>query len=221
MKAPVNPLSQGTSPKTGLVHAAICGTKKYLSTLFRAGKEVPNVVFSLTVLGLRFLLPETLRRYFLRAVAAAAFFVLVAAATSASCRGTSQQNIALQMFLQLQTLRRPLSRPVAAGVFLWLLDVAASQYVCSRGADKTNDHVIHGVSMVTKVIDSCSQAGSVPQAIGDHVPTPCRRPKEEVDVPTFLLQISTLDATRATKGPQIPFMQKILKTLETRSTFPC
>ena len=33
-------------------------------------------------------------------------FVHVAAATSASCRGTSKQSITLQMFLQLQTLRR-------------------------------------------------------------------------------------------------------------------
>ena len=39
-------------------------------------------------------------------------------------------------------------------------------------------------------------------------------------VTTFLLQISTLDATRAPKGPLIPFMQKILMTLEARSTFP-
>ena len=46
----------------------------------------------------------TLRRHFLRAVAAAVFYVHVAAATSASCRGTSQQNITFQMFLQLQTL---------------------------------------------------------------------------------------------------------------------
>ena len=53
-----------------------------------------------------------------------------------------------------------------------------------------NDHVIHGVSMVTEVIDSRSQAGGVPQAMGDHGPTPCRRQKEEVDVPTFLLQMS-------------------------------
>ena len=30
-KAPANPISQGTSPITGLVYAAICGTKKYLS----------------------------------------------------------------------------------------------------------------------------------------------------------------------------------------------
>ena len=61
-------------------------------------------------------------------------FVRVAAATSASCRGTSQQSITLQMFLQLQTLRRHVSRPVAAGVSLSLHDVAASQYVCSCGA---------------------------------------------------------------------------------------
>ena len=52
----------------------------------------------------------TLRRHFLRAVAAAVFLVHVAAATSASCRGTSQQNIAIQMFLQLQTFYRVLSR---------------------------------------------------------------------------------------------------------------
>ena len=88
----------------------------------------------------------------------------------------------------------------------------------SRNSRK--DHVLHGVSMVTEVIDSCSQAGGVPQAMGVHCPTSCRRPKEEVDVPTFLLQISTLDAIRAPKGPLIPFMQKILKTLEARSTFP-
>ena len=53
-----------------------------------------------------------------------------------------------------------------------------------------NDHVIHGMSLVTEVIDSCSQAGVVPQAMGVHGPTPCRRQKEEVDVPTFLLQTS-------------------------------
>ena len=84
-----------------------------------------------------------------------------------------------------------------------------------------NDHVMHGLSLVTEVIDSCSQAGGVPQAMGDHGPTPCRRQKEEVDVPTFFLQFSTFDATRPPKWPQIPFMQKILKTVEGRSTFPC
>ena len=81
----------------------------------------------------------TWRRHFLRAVAAAAFFVHVAAATSASCRGTSQQNITLQ--------RRLLSRPVAAGVSLCLKDVAASQYVCSRGADNQrscDSRCVHG-----------------------------------------------------------------------------
>ena len=78
------------------------------------------------VLGLRFAPPETSRRQFSRAVAAAVFLVHVAAATSASCRGTSQQNIPLQMFLQLQTLRRHVSRPVAAGVSLSLKEVAAS-----------------------------------------------------------------------------------------------
>ena len=77
----------------------------------------------------------TLRRHFSRAVAAAVFYFHVAALTSASCRGTSQQNIAFQMFLQLQTLRRHVSRLVAAGVYPSVKDVAASQYVCSRGAD--------------------------------------------------------------------------------------
>ena len=48
---------------------------------------------ALNVLGLRFTLPEALRRHFSRAVAAAVFLVHVAAATSASCRGISQQNI--------------------------------------------------------------------------------------------------------------------------------
>ena len=83
----------------------------------------------------------TLRRHFLRAVAATVFFVLVAALTSASCRGTSQQNIAFQMFLQIQTLRRHASRLVAPGVYLSLKDVAASQYVCSRGADNLSSYV--------------------------------------------------------------------------------
>ena len=45
---------------------------------------------------------ETLRRHFFTRCV---FYVHVAAATSVSCRGTSQQNIAFQMFLQLQTLR--------------------------------------------------------------------------------------------------------------------
>ena len=78
------------------------------------------------VVGLRFALPEALRRHFLCAVAGAVFH---------TCRGTSQQNIAFQMFLQLQTLGRLLSRPVAAGASSSLKDVAASQCVCSRGAD--------------------------------------------------------------------------------------
>ena len=71
------------------------------------------------------------------------FSIEVAPATSALCRGTSQQKIAFQMFLQLQTFRRLLSRPVAAGVShsLSLEDVAASQYVCSRGADNLSSFV--------------------------------------------------------------------------------
>ena len=100
---------------------------------------------------------STLRRHFLRAVAAAVFYVHVAAATSASCRGTSQQNIAFQMFLQLQTLRRHVSRPVAAGVSLSLKDVAASQYVCSRGADNLSSISLwfssSGVTFALRVVD--------------------------------------------------------------------
>ena len=87
VKAPANPTSQGTSPITGLVYAAICGTKKYLSIFFRAGGGGPERRDgSLTLLGFRFALPERCG-------------VIVAAATSALCRGTSQQNIAFQMFL--------------------------------------------------------------------------------------------------------------------------
>ena len=52
----------------------------------------------------------TLRRQSLRAVAAAVH------AVAASCRGTSQQNIAFQMFLQLLTTRRHASRAVGAAV---------------------------------------------------------------------------------------------------------
>ena len=44
-------------------------------------------------------------------------------------------------FLQLQTLRRHVSRPVAAGVSFSLKDVAAPQYVSSRGADNLSSHV--------------------------------------------------------------------------------
>ena len=68
-----------------------------------AGCLLPGrVPFLGSVLGLLFALPEALRRHFLRAVAAAVFLVSVAAATLASCRGTSQQNIAFQMFLQFR-----------------------------------------------------------------------------------------------------------------------
>ena len=99
----------------------------------------------------------TLRRHYLRAVAAAVFYVHVAAATSASCRGTSQQNIAFQMCLQIQTLRRHVSRLVAAGVYFSLTDVAASQYVCSRGADNLSSISLRflpsGVTSALRVTD--------------------------------------------------------------------
>ena len=65
-------------------------------------------------------------------------FVQVAAATSAACRGTSQQNAVFQMFLQLQKLRRHASRAVEAAVSFSLKDVAASQYVCSCDVDNTS-----------------------------------------------------------------------------------
>ena len=89
------------------------------------GPELPDASSTdrvIIVLGLRFALPEALRRHFLRAVAAAVFYVHVAAATSASCRGISQQNIAFHMFLM-----NHVPCPVR--------DAAATWFVCSRGAD--------------------------------------------------------------------------------------
>ena len=68
-------------------------------------------------------------------VAAAVFYVFVAAATSASCRGTSQQNIACLMFLQLPTLRRHSLRAVAAATSLSSERRCGVMVVCSRGAD--------------------------------------------------------------------------------------
>ena len=55
---------------------------------------------------------------------------------AAQASGTSSQ-----VFPLLRTLRRHVSRPVAAGVYLPLKDVAASQFVCSRGADDLSSHV--------------------------------------------------------------------------------
>ena len=68
------------------------------------------------VLGLQFALPEALRRHFLRALTTTVFSFPVVAATSASCRGTSQQNIAFWMYLQPPTLRRRAPRAVSAAV---------------------------------------------------------------------------------------------------------
>ena len=101
----------------------------------------------------------TLRRHFSRAVAAACTFVSVVAATSALCRGTSQRNIASQMFPLLPTLRRHVSRPVAAGVYLSLKDVAASQFVCSRGADHLSSHLS---SFGSDLSSSCFGSMSTP-----------------------------------------------------------
>ena len=78
---------------------------------------------------------RTFRFHLLTRCCGSRIFVHITSETSALCRGTSQQNIPLQMFLQLQTLRRQVSRLVAAGVYPSLKDVAASQCVCSRGAD--------------------------------------------------------------------------------------
>ena len=95
------------------------------------------------VLGLRFALPEALRRHFLRAVAAAATVVLLAAATSAWC---SRHNPPAHRFpdvLQLPTLRRHVSRPVAAGVSLFFtLCIAVfrctSLVISSESLDETH-----------------------------------------------------------------------------------
>ena len=134
-KALANPLVTGHQPENW---HRVSMFWDFGSIFGRQGHRDGSFFLCIVTGGGRFefaLLPEALRRLFLRAVAAAVFYVLVAAATSASCRGTSQQNIAFQTVLQLQTLRRLLSRPVAAGVSFSLKDVAASQYVCSRGAD--------------------------------------------------------------------------------------
>ena len=85
-------------------------------------------------LGLRIVVQDVADSFLTRCCGSR-IFVHITAETSALCRGTSQQNIAFQMFLQLQTLRRHVSRPVAAGVSPSPQDVAASQCVCSRGAD--------------------------------------------------------------------------------------
>ena len=45
------------------------------------------------------------------------------------------------------TLRRLLSRPVAAGVSFSVKDVAASQYICSRGADNVSSHFALGTGV--------------------------------------------------------------------------
>ena len=82
-------------------------------------------------------------------------FVHVAAATSASCRGTSLQNIAFQMFLQLQTLRRvSFCRPhffsaTLCSVFLrwqYHLRVAASKATCAL-------HIADGAMVVVDCIE--------------------------------------------------------------------
>ena len=74
-------------------------------------------------------------------------FVLVAAATSAWCRGSSQQNIVSQMFLQLPTLRRHVSRAVAAGVSLPYLPLASRFLLsCSLGGPRRTNMLVATVA---------------------------------------------------------------------------
>ena len=91
----------------------------------------------------------TLRRHLLRAVAAAVFLVLVAAATSASAAQASRTS--------LFQLRRHVSRPVGRCVSLSLKDVAVSQNVCSCG----EEHVLHPFSAHTWRIFSVSSVWSL------------------------------------------------------------
>ena len=70
---------------------------------------------------------------FFRAVAAAVTIFHVAAATSAWCRGTSQQNIAFQVFLQLPTSRRHVSRAVGAGVSVSFPPLVSYFLGCAAG----------------------------------------------------------------------------------------
>ena len=77
-----------------------------------------------------------------RAVAGCRVFVHVAAATLASCRGTSQQNIPFLMSLQLQTLRRHVSRPVAAGVSLSLSGRRCGVTVCLQSRRRRWDCLV-------------------------------------------------------------------------------
>ena len=116
-----------------LAPAGLRGGFKNWRRITKAASHNLSFSVALGVLGLRIVVQDVAASFLTRCCGSR-IFVHVAAATSASCRGTSQQNIILQMFLQLQTLRCHASRPVAAGVSLSLQDVAASQYVCSCGA---------------------------------------------------------------------------------------
>ena len=149
-KAPANPSDTGHQPENwqrvsmffGSLHQKLRVGGSPTGSVHRDGSFLLCIVTGASVCCERCTSSlATLRRHFLRAVAATVFFVLVAAVTLASCRGTSQQNIALQKFLQPQTLRRHVSRLVAAGVYPSVKDVAASQYVCSRGADNLSSFV--------------------------------------------------------------------------------
>ena len=82
---------------------AVAGARRTPGRLETGGvpsKPPATILLSVPLgfLGLRFAPPEALRRHLSRAVAAAVFAFPVVAATSASCRGTSQQNITLRCF---------------------------------------------------------------------------------------------------------------------------
>ena len=121
-------MDQGTERAVvNFVMDAVAGARRTLSLSLSL-----SVAFN--VLGLRFTPPEALRRRFLRAVAAAVFFVHVAAATSALCRGTSQQNFAFQfcptvaaaVIFDCEEIAAPHVPAVAAAAVYDCKDVAAS-----------------------------------------------------------------------------------------------
>ena len=132
--------SQGTSPISGLVYAAMCGTNRYLSIFFRAGEGGPESRDgSLSVLGFRFALPETFRRHFLRAVAAAACFVLVAGGDFGFVsRHKPAEHRIPDVSATPDVEASSITSCCGRRVSLSLKDVVASQYVCSCSADNVS-----------------------------------------------------------------------------------
>ena len=94
-------------------------------------RRVPFLGF---VLGFRFALPEALRRHFLR-VSRQPYFRLCRCGDFGFVSRHKPAEHRIPDVSAAPTLRRHASRPVAAGVCLSQKDVAASLYVCSRGAD--------------------------------------------------------------------------------------